>query len=83
MLVFYYPSSLSASDAAYLQDLASTTVLDSTATWNMFDIQNIDAFGDITTFLLKLVMLMVTFGILVMVMNQQIKILNTLTLILE
>ena len=44
----YYPSSLSASDAAYLQDLASTTVLDSTATWNMFDIQNIDAFGDIT-----------------------------------
>ena len=44
----YYPSSLSASDAAYLQDLASTTVLDSTATWNMFDIQNIDAYGDIT-----------------------------------
>ena len=44
----YYPSSLSATDAAYLQDIASSTVLDSTATWNMFDIQNMDAYGDIT-----------------------------------
>ena len=44
----YYPSSLSATDAAYLQDVASSSVLDSTEIWNMFDIQNIEAFGDIT-----------------------------------
>lgn len=44
----YYPSSLTATDAAYLQDIASSTVLDSTAVWNMFDIQTFYALGDIT-----------------------------------
>lgn len=44
----YYPSSLTAAEAAYLQDIASSTVLDSTAVWNILDIQSIHALGDIT-----------------------------------
>ncbi len=44
----YFPASLSYSDATYLQNVASSTVLDSTFIWNMFDIQSIYAAGDIS-----------------------------------
>lgn len=36
----YFPSSLTNEDATYLQEIASSTVLDSTAVWNMFALQN-------------------------------------------
>lgn len=47
----YFPASLSAEDAAYLQEIASSTVLDSTAVWNMFAVQSMDALvGDSIAF---------------------------------
>lgn len=38
----FYPNSLSSDEAATLQSIASSVVLDSTQVWNMFDIQSVD-----------------------------------------
>ena len=70
----YYPAGLSYSDATYLQNVASTTVLDSTFIWNMFDIQSIYATGDISfDFFLRQVIQIVFIGILEMVVYLQMK----------